>query len=128
MKRRFLFVAIIVMAVLSCQKSPKMAELRFCADVIPSQPCVGEDTVFIRGTDVWAQLLLKPGFSDTAVIGDFYGWQKGERKFIERKVHPLDKDEKIVMEALFLNICGNFEVEFWDTKGNLLAKKRFQII
>ena len=128
MKRCFLLLSIVAIIVSGCQKNPKMAELRFCADVIPSQPCVGEDTVFIRGTDVWAQLLLKPGFQDTAVIGDFYGWQNGERVFIERKVHPLDKDERIVMEALFLNICGNFEVEFYDSKGNLLAKGRFQIV
>ena len=121
-------LAVVLMAMSSCQKNTKMATLRFCADVIPSQPCFGEDTVFIRGTDVWAQLLLRPEFQDTAVIGDFYGWQNGERVFIEKKVHPLDKDEKIVMEALFLNICGNFEVEFYDTKGNLLAKGRFQII
>jgi hypothetical protein len=127
MKKTFLLLAIAVMIVSGCQKN-QMAEIRFCADVIPSQPCFGEDTVFVRGTDVWAQLLLKPGFQDTAVIGDFYGWQNGERVFIEKKVHPLDKDEKIVMEALFLNICGNFEVEFYDTKGNLLAKGRFQII
>lgn len=128
MKRSLLLLAIFAMAVSGCIKHPEVAELRFCADVIPSQPCVGEDTVFIRGTDVWAQLLLKPGFNDTAVIGDFYGWQNGERVFIERKVHPLDKDERLVMEALFLNICGNFEVEFYDTKGNLLAKGRFQIV
>jgi hypothetical protein len=128
MRKNILILALISMAFFCCQRNEKMAELRFCADIIPSQPCVGEDTVFIRGTDVWAQLLLKPGFQDTAVIGDFYGWQNGERVFIERKVHPLDKDERIVMEALFLNICGNFEVEFYDTQGNLLAKGRFQIV
>jgi hypothetical protein len=128
MRKGFFLLALIAVAAFSCQKDAKMAELRFCADIIPTEPCVGEDTVFIRGTDVWAQLILKRGFKDTAVIGDFYGWQNGERIFIERKVHSLDKDEKIVMEALFLNICGNFEVEFYDTRGNLLAKRRFQII
>ena len=116
------------MALISCQKNENLVELRFCADVIPSNPCVGQDTIFMRGTDVWAQLLIKPGFKDTAVIGKIYGFQNGERVFIENKVHLLDEGEKIVMEAIFLNTCGNFEVEFYDTKGKLLAKKGFEIL
>ena len=128
MRINLLLLAVISMALISCQKNEKLVELRFCADVISSNPCVGEDTVFLRGTDVWAQLLLKPGFKDTAVIGKIYGYQYGERVFIESKVHPLDEGEKIVMEALFLNTCGNFEVEFYDTKGKLLTKKGFEIL
>jgi hypothetical protein len=128
MRKSLFLLAVIAMASFGCQKNEKMAELRFCADILPSEPCVGQDTVFIRGTDVWAQLLLKPEFKDTAVIGNFYGFQNGERVFIEKKVHALDEGEKIVMEALFLNICGNFEVEFLDSKGKLLAKKGFQIL
>jgi len=128
MRKKLFILAIIAIATFSCQKDEKLAELRFCADILPSEPCVGEDTVFIRGTDVWAQLLLKPEFKDTAVIGNFYGFLNGERVFIEKKVHPLDEGEKIVMEVLFLHTCGNFEVEFFDTRGNLLAKKGFEIL
>jgi hypothetical protein len=128
MRRSFLLLVIITMAAFSCQNNANKAELRFCADILPTQPCVGMDTVFLRGTDVWAQLLLKPGFKDTAVIGDFYGFQNGEWVFVERKVHVLDKGQEIVMEAIFLNLCGNFKVEFYDTKGNLLAKKGFEIL
>ncbi len=128
MRKGLLLLAVIAMAAFSCRKDEKLVELRFCADVISSNPCVGEDTVFIRGTDVWAQLLLKPGFKDTAVIGKFYGFQNGERVFIESKVHELEEYEKIVMEPLFLNICGNFVVEFYDTKGKLLARKGFEIL
>ena len=128
MRKGLLLLAVIAMAAFGCQKEEKLANIRFCADVLPSAPCVGEDTVFIRGTDVWAQLLLKPGFKDTAVIGKFYGFQNGERVFIESKVHELEEYEKIVMEPLFLNICGNFVVEFYDTKGKLLARKGFEIL
>jgi hypothetical protein len=128
MRKNILILGIITALVFGCQKNEKLVELRFCADVIPSNPCFGEDTVFLRGTDVWAQLLLKPGFKDTAVIGKFYGYQYGERVFIESKVHTLDEGQEIVMEALFLNLCGNFEVEFYDTKGNLLARKGFEIL
>jgi hypothetical protein len=126
MRKNLLLFAIIAMAAFGCMdKEP--ARLRFCADILPSEPCVGEDTMFIKGTDVWAQLLLSPGFEDTAVIGNFYGFQNGERVFIESKVVELSEGQRIVMEALFLNICGNFEVEFLDTRGNLLAKKGFEI-
>lgn len=128
MRKCLLLLAVIAMAAFGCQKEEKLVELRFCADVLPSDPCVGEDTVFIRGTDVWAQLLLMPGFKDTAVIGKFYGFQNGERVFIESKVHDIEEYEKIVMEPLFLNICGNFVVEFYDTRGKLLARKGFEIL
>ena len=128
MRKYILLLAIIAAVVFSCQKNENLVELRFCANVIPTNPCFGEDTVFLRGTDVWAQLLLKPGFKDTAVIGKFYGYQNGEWVFIESKVHTLDEGQEIVMEALFLNLCGNFEVEFYDTKGKLLAKKGFEIL
>jgi hypothetical protein len=128
MRNNILFLAIVAMIVIGCQRDEKLAELRFCADISSQQPCIGEDTIFIRGTDVWAQLLLKPGFTDTAVIGKFYGYQNGERVFIEQIVHTIVKGETIVMEALFLNICGSFEVEFYDTRGNLLDRKGFQLI
>jgi hypothetical protein len=128
MRKNLLLFAVISIAIFSCQKNENLVELRFCADIVSSNPCVGEDTIFLRGTDVWAELLLKPGFKDTAVIGKIYGYQNGERVFIESKVHPLDEGEKIVMEALFLNTCGNFEVEFYNSKGNLLARKGFEIL
>lgn len=128
MSKNILMLALLTAAIFGCQKNENLVELRFCADVISSNPCVGEDTVFLRGTDVWAQLLLKPGFKDTAVIGKFYGYQNGEWVFIDRKVHILDEGQQIVMEPLFLNLCGNFEVEFYDSRGNLLAKKGFEIL
>ena len=126
MSKNILFLVIIVTAAFGCHKDEKLAELRFCADILPSELCAGEDTIFPRGM-VWAQLFLNPRFKDTAVIGKFYGYQNDERVLMGNKVHELDEDEKIVMEALRMNIRGNFEVEFFDTHGNLLAKKRFEI-
>ncbi len=128
MRKNLLFLVVISMTLFCCRKNENLVEMRFCADIVSSNPCVGEDTVFLRGTNVWAELLLKPGFKDTAVIGKFYGYQNGEWVFIESKVHSLDEGEKIVMEPLFLNLCGNFKVEFFDTKGKLLAKRGFEII
>lgn len=121
-------MVLIGISFLGCQKNQNFVELRFCADVVASNPCVGEDTIFLRGTDVWAQLLLKPGFKDTAVVGKFYGYQNGEWVFIESKVHVLDEGQQIVMEPLFLNLCGNFAVEFYDSRGSLLVKRRFEIL
>lgn len=128
MKRNVFVLVILSIAVICCQKNEKLAELRFCADILASEPCVGQDTIFPRGTDVWAQLLLSEEYRDTAVIGNLYGYQSDKWVFIEKIVHPLDENERIVMEALFLNLCGNFKVEFFDTKGNLLAKNGFQIL
>jgi hypothetical protein len=126
MRKNLLLLAMLAMAVFGCLKNEKQAELRFCADILPNEPCAGEDTIFLRGR-VWAQLLLEPGFKDTAVIGKLYGFQDGERVFIESKVHQLDEDEKVIMEILTLNASGNFEVEFCDTRGNLLARKGFEV-
>lgn len=112
--------------VFGCREE-KLAELRFCADVRPDNPCFGEDTEFVRNTNVWAQLLLKEGFRDTAVVGKLYGLKDGEWEFIETKVHRLDQGQTIVMEAIFLNLCGNFMVEFYDTGEKLLARKEFEI-
>jgi len=126
MKKQLLILSIIAAGLLGCQNG-KMAELRFCADVRLEDPCYGEDIVFIQGTNVWAQLLLSPKFEDTAVTANFYGFQDGKRVFIESKVHELDEGQDIVMEALFINLCGDYEVEFLDTRGNLLAKGGFEI-
>lgn len=126
MKKQLLILSIIAMGAFGCQ-GEKLAELRFCADVRLEDPCYGEDTVFIHGTNVWAHLLLSPKFQDTVVIGNFYGFQDGKRIFIESKVHDLDEGQDIIMEALFINLCGDYEVEFLDTKGNLLAKGGFEI-
>ena len=119
-------LALVSVAVTACQEK-QLAEIRFCADVRPNNPCVGEDTVFLHGTNVWAQLLLKPGFDGTSVTGNFYGYENGKRVFIEGKEHELNENQSIIMEALFINLCGNYEVEFVDSNGNLLAKGGFEI-
>ena len=126
MRKIFLLLVILAVAGSACQEE-KIAEARFCTDIRPHNPCIGEDNVFLHGTNVWAQLLLKPGFDDTSVTGNLYGYQDGKRIFIESKVHDLGKDQTIIMEQIFLNICGEFEVEWTDSRGNLLAKGEFEI-
>ncbi|MFO7922281.1 MAG: hypothetical protein R6U58_01140 [Bacteroidales bacterium] len=126
MKKLLLILAVLTFAVAGCQEE-KPAAVRFCADIRPNNPCIGEDTVFLHGTNVWAQLLLNPEFDGTSVTGNLYGYQDGKRVFIESKVHELSEGQEIVMEAIFLNNCGEFEVEFLDSRGNLLAKGGFEI-
>ncbi len=126
MKKLFLLLALASAVFTGCKEEP-LATARFCADISPQNPCVGEDNVFIQGTNVWAQLLLSPRFDDTKVTGNFYGYQDGQRIFIESKVHELDPGQTIIMEQLFINLCGDFEIEWLDSQGNLLAKGEFEI-
>ena len=104
-----------------------MAHIRFCADIRAQDPCIGEDTVFMKGYNVWAQLLLSPDFEDSFVTGNLYGYEDGKRVFIEAKQHELSKGQTIIMEAMFFNMEGKFEVEFLDSKGKLLDKKGFEV-
>lgn len=124
--RKIIFVAIVFMALAGCQER-KLAEIRFCADITLEEPCMGEDTVFLQGTNVWAQLWLRAGFDDTSVTAHLYGYQDGQRIFIESIVHELSENQQVVMESLFFNNKGNFEVEFRDSRGRLLDKKGFEI-
>ncbi len=126
MKRAFFFIAIMAVAFTGCEEK-KLAEIRFCTDVRPHEPCIGEDTVFMQGTNVWAQLWLDPGFKDNSVTAHLYGYQEGKRIFIESIHHELSNDQQVIMEPLFFNSSGNFEVEFRDSGGNLLDKKGFEI-
>ncbi|TVR71221.1 MAG: hypothetical protein EA408_09460 [Marinilabiliales bacterium] len=126
MKKIFLLLAIAAATFTGCKDEP-LAHARFCADISPQNPCVGEDNVFIQGTNVWAHLILSPRFNDTAVTANFYGYQNGQRIFIESIHHELDPGQTLVMEQLFINLCGDFEIEWKDSKGNLLAKGEFEI-
>ena len=126
MKNLLLLSALTVILASGCKENKK-AELRFCADVVAQNPCVGEDTVFNLGTKVWAQLFLPEGYADTAVVGNLFGYPEGFKVFIETKVHTLSKGQTIVMEPIFSIRCGKFEVEFLDTQGNLLDSRLFRI-
>ncbi len=123
----FLLPVILTITGSGCQEEKKLAEIRFCADIMANDPCVGEDFVFMQGSIVWAQLMLKSGFSDTLVTGNLYGYQNGKRQFIESTVHKISEDQSIVMEPMFFNTNGDFEVEFVGSKGNLLDKKGLEI-
>lgn len=114
------------MALGGCQER-ELARIRLCSDIRPEEPCVGEDTVFMQGTNVWAQLWLRPGFDGSSVTAHLYGYQEGQRIFIESIVHELSQNQEVVMEPLFFNSRGNFEVEFRDSRGKLLDKKGFEI-
>lgn len=126
MKIRILLLALSLLTLTGC-RDEKLAEIRFCADIRPHDPCIGEDTVFLHGSMVWAQLLLSPEFHDTAVTGNIYGLQEGKRSFLGTKVHELSEGQTIVMEAISLNECGNYEVEFLDSRGMLLARGVFEV-
>ncbi|MFP4366022.1 MAG: hypothetical protein ACLFQA_02900 [Bacteroidales bacterium] len=126
MRKILFFLALLTMVVLSC-KEEKPAEIRLCSDIRPANPCIGEDSVFIQGKNVWAQLWLGRNFDDTAVIANLYGYQDGQRIFIESIEHEIDQGQEVVMESLFFNNKGKFEVEFRGSKGNLLDKKGFEI-
>lgn len=125
--KNLLYVTVLAVIFTAGCKEDKKAVIRFCADVVAQNPCVGEDTVFNQGTKVWAQLFLPDTYADTAVVGNLYGYPDGFKVFIETKVHHLDKGQKIVMEPIFSGHCGKFEVEFLDTKGNLLDAKLFRL-
>jgi hypothetical protein len=126
MTKKLLFLAVLAISLFSCQNE-QMAQIRFCADIRAEDPCIGEDTVFMKGYNVWAQLLLSPDFDDTAVTGNLYGYENGNRVFIGSTTHKLSKGQTIVMESMFFNMEGEFEVEFLDSKGKLLAKKGFEV-
>jgi hypothetical protein len=126
MIKRILFFSLLAISILSCQ-SEKMSQIRFCADIRAEDPCIGEDTVFMKGYNVWAQLLLSPRFDDTSVTGNLYGYENGKRVFIGSTTHELSEGQSIVMESMFFNMEGKFEVEFLDSKGNLLDKKGFEV-
>ncbi len=126
MNRLFFFLVLFLSCYTGCrEKVPPI--IRFCSDISPEYPCIGEDSVFISGSYVWVQLLLNPGYKDTLVTGNLYGYQEGERIFIGSKDHILSTDQTIVMEALFLNLSGYYEVDFLDSRGRLLASGKFEI-
>jgi hypothetical protein len=126
MKNKILFLLLIAFAATNCQDK-KQVELRFCADVRPHEICIGEDSVFMQGRNVWAQLLLSDGFAEKTVTGNLYGFEDGKRVFIGATEHNIDEGQIIIMESMFFNSKGKFEVEFIDSKGNLLDKKGLEI-
>ncbi len=126
MRKILFFLALLILVTSSCEKE-KTAEIRLCSDIRPANPCIGEDSVFMQGNNVWVQLWLKPGFDDNTVTGHLYGYQEGQRIFIESITHEIDEGQEVVMEPLFFNNKGEFEVEFRDSNGNLLDKKGFEI-
>ncbi len=126
MRKLCIILAFFTIAFSACNEE-KIAEIRFCSDIRANDPCIGEDTVFIKGTNIWAQLWFKPGFEDSLVTGSLYGYEDGRRVFIESMVHQVSEGQQVIMEAMFFNSSGNFEVEFTDSKGNLLDKKGFEV-
>ena len=126
MNKKLLILVLLAITATGCQEN-KQAQIRFCADIRANNPCTGEDTIFMKGLNVSAQLLIDPSFEDTENTGNLYGYQNGERVFIEGNKHELNEGQTIVMEAMFFNMEGKFEVEFLDSKGNVLDKKGFEI-
>lgn len=127
MKSYIILLTLVLSVFLGCERERK-AEVRFCADIRPDNPCIGEDSIFRHG-NVWAQLLLEPGFKGTDITARLYSLDttSGEKVLIEDKELELDKDQIIVMEMMFLNTCGNYMVEYMDDQGNLLAQKNLEI-
>jgi hypothetical protein len=126
MTKKLLILILLAIAATGCQDN-KLAHIRFCADIRANNPCIGEDTVFLKGRNVWTQLIIDPSFEDKEITGNLYGYQDGERVFVSGKKHELDEGQTIVMEPIFFGIEGKFEMELLDSKGNLLDKKGFEI-
>jgi hypothetical protein len=126
MRTGLLILALTALTITGC-RDEKLAYIRFCSDIRANDPCIGEDTVFVKGYNVWAQLVLSPRFNDTVVTGKLYGYQDGKRVHIESVRHEIVEGQQIVMESMFFNMEGKFEVEFIGSKGNLLDKKGFEI-
>jgi hypothetical protein len=126
MKKALFFMAVLALALYACQEK-KLAEIRFCSDIRANDPCIGEDSVFLRGTNVWAQLWFASGFSDTVVTASLFGYQDGQRILIESMVYEINEGQQVLMESLFFDSSGHFEVEFRGSGGNLLDQKGFEI-
>jgi hypothetical protein len=128
MKRSFFCILLAAMTWYGCQEMNKSdVQIRFCADISAKEPCMGEDTVFLKGVHVWVQVFLPPTYKDTAVVEELYGYPEGFKAFIETKVHKLNQGQAVVMEPIFSSDCQKFEVEVKDTKGKLLVSGIFRI-
>lgn len=128
MKRSLFFFAVVALVWFGCRENDKSeVQIRFCSDISAKEPCMGEDTVFLKGVHVWVQVFLPPSYKDSAVVEDLYGYPEGYKAFIETKVHKLNQGQVVVMEPIFSADCQKFEVEVKDTKGKLLVSKTFRI-
>ncbi len=126
MKNIILILAFTAITVSGCDEK-KVAEIKFCTDIRAHEPCIGEDTLFILGTNIWAQLWLEPGFKGKMVTGSLYGFDEGKRIFIESLDYEISEGQQVIMETLTIAVSGNYEVQFTDSKGMLLDKKRFEV-
>jgi len=127
MKLNIVLLALFTLVIFGC-KTGRKAEIRFCADIRADNPCIGEDSIFLHGANVWTQLLLYPGFKETDITGNIYGFENGEKVLIEGKKYEIKQGETIIMDMMVLNNCGNYVVEFIDDKGNILAEKSLEIL
>ncbi len=127
MKLNIVLLALFTLVIFGC-KTERKAEIRFCADIRANNPCIGEDSIFPHGARVWAQLLLYPGFKETDITANLYGFENGEKVLIEGKKHEIKQGQTIIMDIMVLNSCGNYVVEFIDDKGNILAEKSLEIL
>lgn len=125
MKLNIVLLALFTLVIFGC-KTGRKAEIRFCADIRANNPCIGEDSVFLHGSNVWAQLLLYPGFKGTDITANLYGFENGEKVLFGDKKYEVEKGETIIMDMMYFNGCGNYVVEFIDDKGNILAKKNLE--
>lgn len=126
MKLNIVLLILFTLIIFGC-KTERKTEIRFCADIRADNPCIGEDSVFQHGANVWAQLLLYPGFKETDITANIYGFENGEKILIEGKKHEIEQGETIIMDMMFFNTCGNYVVEFLDDKGNIIAKKNLEL-
>ncbi len=126
MKLNIVLLALFTLVIFGC-KTERKVEIRFCADIRANNPCIGEDSVFYHGTNVWAQLLLYPGFKGTEITGNIYFFENEEKVLIEGKKYEIKQGKTIIMDMMFFYSCGNYVVEFIDDKGNILAEKNLEL-
>jgi hypothetical protein len=126
MKKLPVHIIMVVLWLSSCQeRSP--AEIIFCRDIRADQPCIGQDSVFMRNTSMWAQLWLSPGFSDTVITATLSSGKDDQNKVIEHMTYRLHEGQQVVMETFFFDSGGHYELEFRDSRGKLLDRKGFEI-
>jgi hypothetical protein len=126
MKPNMLIPVLALLIITGCQAEENQAEIRFCADIRSDNPCIGEDSIFRHG-NVWAQLLIPPGFKEKDIKVNLYAVSEGERSLIGDREYELDADQVILMDLMFFNTCGNYLVEFVDGKGNLVSERNLEI-
>ena len=123
---RVLLLAILAILIVGCTNNYRF-ELRICSDIDASKPCVDEDSIYLVGSNLWAQLILDPDFEEDLIIGNIYRFEEGERILMSNKELEIRPNQRIVLEMMTFNLDGNYEVEFTDKNGRYLIKRSFEI-